>query len=103
LFKQTKEILMTTSVNPPKRPRRQFGLKGGPRDPWRMISIATFWAEFDQPIEHLEDPPATFLSDARRLINICLIRELPFQVPEAGLSEALFPLWILERMYPDMV
>jgi hypothetical protein len=53
-----------------------------------MISIAAFWAEFNKPIEYLEDPLARFISDARLLINICLIRELPFQVPEAGLSEA---------------
>lgn len=91
-------MLMTKST---KR-RRYFGLKHSARDPQRMMSIAGYWAEFEEPIEHLDDPQATFLDDARRLVSVCLIRDIPFQVPEAGLSEALFPVWVLERKYPPL-
>lgn len=84
---------------PPSRNYRR-GLKGTARDPHRMLTIAAYWAEFDEPIEYLEDPEKTFTEDARRFISICLTRSIPFEVPEAGLAEAAFPLWLLRKQYP---
>jgi hypothetical protein len=91
---------MTETEDP--KPTRNFsrGLAGTARDPRRMITIADWWVEFDEPIEHLPDPEATFRDDARRFISICLTRSIPFEVPEAGIVEAKFPLWFLRKQYP---
>lgn len=98
MFHKAKEMLMTKST---KR-RRYFGLKHSARDPQRMMNIADFWAEFDHPIEHLDDPQRTILGDAKHLVGVCLVRDIHFQVPDTGLSEALFPVWVLEKKYPHL-
>lgn len=91
---------MSGPTHTPQSRNYRRGLKGTARDPHRMLTIAAYWAEFDEPIEYLEDPEKTFSEDAKRFIPTCLTRSIRFEVPEEGLAEAAFPLWFLRKQYP---
>jgi hypothetical protein len=69
-------------------------------NPHRMMTISAYWTQFNEPIEHLTDPEATFRDDARRFVSTCLARQIHFDLPKGGLGEAAFPLWFLREQYP---
>lgn len=66
------------------------------RDPCRFISVANYWTEFDEPIDLLNDPQATFMSDEMDLISICEMHGIAYQ-RDRGLT---FPVWLLREFYP---
>jgi hypothetical protein len=68
-------------------------------DPARMLSVADYWAEFDEPIELLDDPARTFAEDAARLGDICRANNIPHR-PASGIHDGAFPVWMLREFYP---
>ena len=67
-------------------------------DPMRLLTIAAYWAEFDEPIEYLENPEATFAEDAQSLGSLCEENGIAYQRSERA---AAFPLWLLREFYPE--
>jgi hypothetical protein len=65
-------------------------------DPLRMLSVASYWAEFDEPIQLLDDPLGTFAADAKALIAMCERYGIAFSPSD----EPIFPVWLLREFYP---
>ncbi|SNT56463.1 hypothetical protein SAMN05216374_5004 [Tardiphaga sp. OK246] len=66
------------------------------RDPLRLLSIADYWTEFDEPADLLEDPRATFKQDAADLIATCELNGIAYRRDD----EPAFPVWLLREFYP---
>lgn len=64
----------------------------------RMMTVAEWWTEFDEPVEYLEDPEATFEEDARCLVGVCAAGGIAYHRTEKGLA---FPVWMLRELYPE--
>ncbi len=64
----------------------------------RLMTLAEWWAEFDEPIEYLEDPEAILAEDARCLIELCEAHAIVHQQTERGPA---FPNWLLKEFYPE--
>jgi hypothetical protein len=71
------------------------GLKAA-ADPMRLLSVASYWAEFNEPIQLLEDPLGTFAADAKDLIVLCERHGIAF----SSSGEPTFPVWLLREFYP---
>lgn len=65
-------------------------------DPLRMLSVASYWAEFDEPIQLLDDPLGTFAADAKDLIAMCERHGVSYSAS----AEPTFPVWLLRVFYP---
>ncbi|MBX9821205.1 hypothetical protein [Afipia birgiae] len=69
------------------------------RDPARLIAVGDYWAEFDAPVELLDDPQTTFTEDGHELLKLCLANGIPYR--PAGDGQAIaFPVWLLREFYP---
>ncbi|WP_156946989.1 hypothetical protein [Afipia birgiae] len=68
-------------------------------DPARLLTVAEYWVQFDEPIEFLEDPAATFAGDGQSLIAICEANDIPYR-PAGTVQAAGFPVWLLMEFYP---
>lgn len=66
------------------------------RDPLRLLTVADYWVEFDEPVELLEDPRATFRQDAADLIAACELHGIAYRRDEVP----AFPVWLLREFYP---
>jgi hypothetical protein len=66
------------------------------RDPLRLLSVADYWVEFDEPIDMLEDPRTTFEQDARHLIAACERHGIAYRRDDVP----AFPVWLLREFYP---
>jgi hypothetical protein len=71
------------------------GLKAA-ADPLRMLSVASYWAEFNEPIQLLDDPLGTFSADAKDLIALCD----QHGILHGSGQEPTFPVWLLREFYP---
>ncbi len=65
-------------------------------NPLRLLTVASYWAEFDEPTQLLDDPLDTFAQDARDLITLCERDAIPYN---PGIEPA-FPVWLLRAFYP---
>ncbi|MGM4929718.1 hypothetical protein [Tardiphaga sp. 619_E2_N8_5] len=72
------------------------GLKAA-ANPLRMLSVGSYWAEFDEPIQLLDDPLGTFAADAKALITLCERHNILY-IPG---QEPAFPVWLLREFYPS--
>ncbi|WP_244628366.1 hypothetical protein [Tardiphaga robiniae] len=67
------------------------------RDPMRLLSVADYWIEFDEPTDLLHDPRATFEQDAAHLIAACELHGIAYRQDD----EPAFPIWLLREFYPS--
>ena len=68
-------------------------------DPARLLTVADYWAEFDEPTELLDNPQVTFEKDGRALLKLCLTSGIVHR-PAIVTEPAAFPLWLLLEFYP---
>lgn len=68
------------------------------RDPARLLSVRQYWAEFNEPVEFLDDPERTFREDTADLLRVCLRHAVPYSLSDCG--TLAFPVWLLREFYP---
>ena len=62
-------------------------------DPARLMTVAEWWYEMEEPIAHLSDSQAAFVDDERRLLKLCSDHSIPYRDAGDGRSVA-FPAWL---------
>jgi len=67
-------------------------------EPMRLLTVAQFWEEYEEPIDLLEDPEATFADDERSLAVICKEHGIAYRDTE---RQPAFPVWVLRAFYPE--
>jgi len=68
-------------------------------DPSRLLTVSEFWREWDEPIEWLSDPLATFAEDTEQLLRLCQAEGITYR-PATANQPAAFPLQTLTEFYP---
>ncbi|MBN9602668.1 MAG: hypothetical protein J0G33_07035 [Afipia felis] len=68
-------------------------------DPTRLLTVASYWAEFDELTELLDNAQATFEADERALLKLCAASGAVHR-PATVTEPAAFPLWLLREFYP---
>ncbi|MDB5619668.1 MAG: hypothetical protein JWQ24_3906 [Tardiphaga sp.] len=65
------------------------------KDPSRLLSVADYWLEFEEPVDLLGDPQATFAGDTKHLRAACDKHGIAYHVGD----EPAFPIWLLREFY----